>query len=768
MSFLRRRWPLVLIALAPLLALWPGLLGQTVGPFDQIRQMAPWNGPKPTQPWDVLQADGVLQFYAWRDLVFTGWGQWVSPTWNPYQLGGTPLLANSQSAAIYPLHALVGIAHLSTALGIFLLAWFHLAWAGMGVYALVRQLGGSRLGGAVGGLLFTLSPFMLAWAALPSVISTVAWIPWLLAGIAAQFKSQNPSGRALWQWAIPLSIAMAFFAGHLQFVAYGLMGAGLFGVTLLFGRKGADAPKKGGTAVRVVLLVAAGMVISSVALLPVLRYSEFSHRRNVPSQTGYNGYIDSALKPADLVSRLANPYGQGNPGESVADDAPFSTFWPVISRRAPYAESALTIGPIALILIGLLAVLRPEGRRFAPLLVVAGFALLLALGTPLNQLLYFFAPGWSSTGSPGRVICLFVLAMCAVAGLAVPDEIVEDRKRALIAVGIGALLSLLTLAPMVDAVPQGMAADAWATISASAARGAPKFLLALVIAAAGVFVALTRRKEGPAALIGATVLAGLVLHVPSLVRMGDPSFLHTKPLAVADDVRVAVINEPWAMWQAEPALYPPNTPSVARIHDLGGYDSLLHRDTVDLLRQVDGVDPATPANGNMMFIKPSAGLDALAAAGVTEAWSRIPLPQLGEPFSNESGVYRYRVAGPGRASTPAGPAKIEKETLDSVTVRASGPGALTLRDRNMPGWTATVDGQSVEIKPGIWREVELSSGDHTVVFKYQPPGLATGQILGFGGFFLALIVSLFSGRGLLKKSDPAKEGSDNPEPVSAE
>lgn len=768
MSFLRQRWPVVLIAMAPLLALWRGLLGQTVGPFDQIRQMAPWTGPKPAQPWDVLQADGVLQFYAWRDLVFTGWGQFTAPTWNPYQLGGTPLLANSQSGALYPLHALAGLAHLPTGLAIFLLAWFHLAWAGIGVYALVRQLGGSKLGGAIGGLLFSLSPFMLAWTALPSVISTVAWIPWLLAGIAAQFRPPLAAKSGLWVWVIPISIAMAFFAGHLQFAAYGLMGAGLFALTLLLSRFSEAGVKKGGSATRVVLSVVAGLAMAAMAVLPVLRYSEFSHRRNVPDQTGYNGYIASALKPADLVSRVANPFGQGNPGEAVAADAPYSTFWPVISRRAPYAESALTIGPIAMILLGLIAVLRPKGRRYAPLLVVAGFSLLLALGTPLNQLLYFYAPGWSSTGSPGRVICLFVLALCAVAGLAVPDEVVADRKRAMIAVGIGTLVALLTLSPLADKTPEGIAVETWATISGSAARGAPMFLLALVVASAGVFIALTRKKEGPAALIGAAVLSGLILHVPSLVRMGDPSFLHTRPMAVADDQRVAIVNEPWAMWQAEPALYPPNTPSVARIHDLSGYDSLLHRETVEMLKEVDGKDAAPPANGNMMLVKPSANLDALAAAGVTEAWTRIPMPQLGEPFANEAGVFRYRIPGPGRASTPTGPAKIERETLDSVTVRAKGPGLLTLRDRMMPGWKAKVDGKSVEIQPGRWREIELPAGAHTVVFEYEAPGVAFGNVIGLLGGLLALAIAIFSGFRGKKGSNPATEGSDNPDVALAE
>ena len=67
---IKRFWPIIFLALLPLIPLSKVILsGEAIGPFDQIRQMAPWNGAKPSQPWDVLQADGVLQFFVWRDLV---------------------------------------------------------------------------------------------------------------------------------------------------------------------------------------------------------------------------------------------------------------------------------------------------------------------------------------------------------------------------------------------------------------------------------------------------------------------------------------------------------------------------------------------------------------------------------------------------------------------------------------------------------------------------------------------------------------------------
>jgi len=123
--FIRKHWPVIFLFLIPLIPLWRAIfLGESIGPFDQIRQMAPWYGPKPSQPWDVLQADGVLQFYGWRDLVFQSWAHGTIPFWNPFELCGTPLLANSQSAPLYPGHILMGLLHIPTSIAVSLLAWF--------------------------------------------------------------------------------------------------------------------------------------------------------------------------------------------------------------------------------------------------------------------------------------------------------------------------------------------------------------------------------------------------------------------------------------------------------------------------------------------------------------------------------------------------------------------------------------------------------------------------------------------------------------------
>ena len=227
MDFFRKRWQVLLILFVPLIALAPALRpGTTIGPWDDLRAMME---AKPTpRPFDVLQMDAALQFYGWRDLVFESWGRGEPPFWNPYQFMGTPLLANSQSGGFYPLHIALGAMHVPTAPAIFLLAWFHLGWAGLGVRARVLRVRGAPLGATVAGAIFSVSPFMLAWVGLASVPTTCAWIPWALVFCLDLFDQSRAKLRST--VLLGACLAMMVLGGHLQFCAYGFMSVALMAI----------------------------------------------------------------------------------------------------------------------------------------------------------------------------------------------------------------------------------------------------------------------------------------------------------------------------------------------------------------------------------------------------------------------------------------------------------------------------------------------------------------------------------------------------------
>lgn len=743
-TFLQKHWPTLVLLLLPIIPLWRTiLLGEAIGPFDQILQMSPWKqAPNPGRVWDVLHADSVLQFYAWRDLVFEAWGKMQLPLWNPYQLMGTPLLANSQSAAFYPLHILMGVLHVPTAMAITLLGWFHLAWASLGVAKLVRQWGGGVEGSVFAGAVISLSPFMLGWLPLASVVTTVAWIPWCFVFLDQLFGDKPIKAAGL----LAGCIGMMILGGHLQFVFYGFIGLLLVGVVLLAVRWKTSGSAAWKALVFAVLAIGLGVGVAAPQLLPVLQYSKFSHRQGTATSEGYNAYFAGGLAPFELLG-VSFPSLLGYPGKPVSDESELTgigSYWPAYVRRgASFAEGALGVGPV---LFGLLLLIRRKHRSSQGLIasgVVALVSLLMAFGTPLNMLFYFGIPGFSATGSPGRSICLFVIAAALAAGLLWPKEDEEwpDKKK-WIGATAGVLLISIAAASMMRGLPSWIPKfDASVVISKSLAFG---MALAFVSAILAIGIALIPKEHRKMGALACAALSQLLLAAFFVLPTSPKVF--DKVAAQEPNVRNAFVNADWQLLAAAPALYPPNTASSVRLYDVGGYDSLLHRETVKAIHDADGEDPAPQANGNIMLIKPRFDLEALKNLGVSTVYSTKELPQFaGQSPEEKEGVFKYSTDGPGRVSIEGGTAKITEDGPASCIVEVDSPGGtLILRDRQMPGWKAEVDGKPAEIKDGLFRELQLSAGKHTVKYFYDPPGLSTGTQICLVSLVLITVCVLFN------------------------
>ncbi|HLA44685.1 MAG TPA: hypothetical protein VJZ27_14670, partial [Aggregatilineales bacterium] len=86
----------------------------------------------------------ALQFYPWRVFAFEQLHNGSIPFWNPYSGGGAPLLANYQTAVLYPpnwLHLFLNNAYVMN-----LLTVLHIFWAGLGMWMFTRELGVVPLG----------------------------------------------------------------------------------------------------------------------------------------------------------------------------------------------------------------------------------------------------------------------------------------------------------------------------------------------------------------------------------------------------------------------------------------------------------------------------------------------------------------------------------------------------------------------------------------------------------------------------------------------
>jgi hypothetical protein len=83
-----------------------------------------------------------------------------------------------------------------------------------------------------------------------------------------------------------------------------------------------------------------------------------------------------------------------------------------------------------------------------------------------------------------------------------------------------------------------------------------------------------------------------------------------------------------------------------------------------------------------------------------------------------------------------------------IDVNAPQAGYLVLTDAYYPGWTATVDGQPVEIERAdiMFRAVKVPLGSHRVEFRYQPSSFLFGLLISIGTAVILAAVWLIARR----------------------
>ncbi|MBC8141640.1 MAG: hypothetical protein H7Y38_09400, partial [Armatimonadetes bacterium] len=430
----------------------PLLLGETFIPADLLSYLSPWKSESPPTPdapaWNVLRFDGVAQFYPWRVQASRAVRAGEIPYWNPYQFaasGGTPLLANSQSAPLYPLHALFYVAPPDKIGYVFgLVAALHLAIAASGLYVLLRACEIRRGACLAGVATWGLCAPLICWLSLPSFLAVTCWLPWLLLLLrAAHTESGTRTGRLAILGAGGV-VGMTILAGHLQIALYVLLAAGLYALWLgvpAWKAKGVSVPRWLGGAV---LVAAIGLCLSAPQVLPALELSRVSSRA-VTEKTAalYDANNATALSPRALVTLLAPDFfGHPNMGlhwnNSNLRDA---------SGRLGnnYAEWAAYVGVLPLLLAVFALVSAPLRGDKAFFALLAFLALLVAMGTPLNRLLFYAVPGYASLANPARVLGVWAFAVAALAAFGAQSLLDNTIKPATKTRGAGVALATVLL-----------------------------------------------------------------------------------------------------------------------------------------------------------------------------------------------------------------------------------------------------------------------------------------------------------------------------------
>jgi len=221
--------------------------------------------------WGIADWDQHLFYHEVPRLTVAEYGQ--VPLWNPYECGGTVMLANPQSRCGSPTFLLVLL--FGTVHGVKLDLLLHFALGIAGAYALARSFRLGLLASSVAGIVFmcnaayaTAVAHGMTWA------FSIAYIPWMWLGYRLGLK------KAIW-------ILLGGAAGALTFLNGGAYIVAIAGVLLVLLALVDSAACK---SLRPIVIVAAILLFSGAAsafkLIPAM---EYIHRNPRPIDE-YSGF----------------------------------------------------------------------------------------------------------------------------------------------------------------------------------------------------------------------------------------------------------------------------------------------------------------------------------------------------------------------------------------------------------------------------------------------------------------------------------------------
>lgn len=381
-----RYWPILFILLLWFIFASPYFLQEKV-PYPstyQVNHFAPWSHYE--KFWGPVKngamPDIVDQIYPWKKFTIDSLKSAQIPFWNPYNFSGSPHLANFQSAVLSPFNLLFLLFSFIDAWSILILLQPLLA--GLFMYLFVREVGLKRVGSLISSISFMFSGFIVVWMAYGTLSLAISFLPLALFAIVRFYKTKQVRYLILLSLIIPFS----FFSGHFQISLYYL---GALITFVIF--KVLTEPKKL-TALYLLSTVIFGLVLSMPQILPSIELYKSAIRSEIFQ-------IGESIPVQYLITVIA-PDFFGNP----------------VTRNdwfGHYAEWSGFIGILQLFL-GIIAIWKVRSKIVVFFAILGITALILAVNSPVSQLIVSLEIPVISTSALSRIIVLFSFSFAVLSG----------------------------------------------------------------------------------------------------------------------------------------------------------------------------------------------------------------------------------------------------------------------------------------------------------------------------------------------------------------
>ncbi len=710
----------------------------------------------------------MLQFVPWHQFALDVLKSGHLPLWNPLLGMGAPLLANYQSALLYPPNLLLFLFGPEYGHGV--LVTLHLIWAGMGMALLVRRLGLGRLSQVIAGLSYSLSGYLVARTWFISINHAAAWLPWIIYATDRLFESiPRKNLRQYFPSVFLLAVTFGFqwLAGHAQTAWYSLC---LSAVWFLWRAISLDTWRdRLRTASAYLSAGVLGFVLTAAQLLPTLEYLLNTARAATVDPELAMTYSFWPWRAIGLL--LPDLFGNPSRGNYWG----YANFW----------EDAIYIGiiPLVFAILAIVTSLRGKGSRSSLgrfLTLISVVAVLLALGknTPVFPFLFDYVPTFDLFHAPARWNLLLVFSL-ALLGAMGADQWRTPSGRALYWIRLGtAGAAIVGLAGYIGARWLG---DIEST-----------FVRAFAIAGVGLaFTGLLTLFVDKSRTRLTMILAGGILLIDLLIAGSglNPSisqgvyerdaasvamFGRSHRLYMTADLEYALkfsqthrfdTFDPGIDWRVVREIGLPNTPSLDGVPSANNFDPFVperYQTWIDVLETLPSTDQkrlyqlmdvawmASEVSGDLKAVRyePIKGStrvrlvpNAVSASSAEEALRLVINPS----FNLDDQV----VIETNSASLPQGERGgiyhlLEEQDPNRVEIEVttSGGAWLVLSDVMYPGWRVQVDGAEAELYHAdyLFRGVWVPQGTHAVDFSYQARSFWLGAAVSLPSWVLALFL----------------------------
>ena len=730
-----------------------------------IAEYKPWQagsylGYTPgSYPHKAQYPDTLRQLYPWRTQAISQWKEGQVPLWNPYNFSGTPLLANFQSTALYPLNLIYAAVSDIDAWSV--LVFLQPLLAALFTYFYSRAIKLSSLAGTLAALSFGFSGFMSVWLEYNTVGHVILWLPLLLLAI----EHLNTKQGVLWQCIFAGSITMSLLAGHPQVAAYTLLFVAVYAAFRL------PAKLRPFTA----LLALLGVGMAAVQLVPGIEL--ITHAARSPHE--FTALFEKILiQPVQLLA-LPFPNIFGNPATRT------------YMLTDTFFGKVTSIGLLPLFF--LLSTLRTKNTLARFYLIAAGSVLLLITANPLTYVVYQIPIPLITSSSPTLMSFLFAFSLSIAAAFGM-DYWIRDRHsvRKLI-IRAAQLLGIIAAVYLWQKNPVALRALIYSGGVSAAILGIwyvairyPKWMqfamaAVLLVHAADLFMFFTR--------FNPFVPKELVYpHHPIVNELRDKGAAR--------------------YWGYGTAALPSNFATQLSLYSPEGYDPLYPKWYGELVhgskdgRIPESFDTTTrsdatiaPGFGEEGFANPfrKRVLDALSVQFILDRPENGSTQQTFPPHTYQNiysaqdwnilenttaaakaflttdiQTYETRSDFETKFFDPAfdpsaqvllpalpqltypldqnGTATVTSYTENEIAIvtNSNSPAVLVVTDTYYPGWKATIDGNDTQILRANWtlRAAAVPQGEHTVIMRYEPVSFTVGKIISIISFII-LCVGIF-------------------------